>query len=128
MNTAGVPTDPAVLDVALDSVWFDDGTFVGPDKGGSFERTTARMQAEKDVHAILVKATDREAAWATLREMAARRGIVAPAGTPLFQNGYLMWAQTFADQLLRLKADKGEARALAVAEEAAAYPAIKRVE
>src|SRR6516162_9440441 len=44
--------------VALDSVLFEDGRIVGPDKAGSYDQLTALVQAEKDVHDIITTAKD----------------------------------------------------------------------
>src|SRR5712691_722507 len=104
--------------VALDSVLFDDGTLVGPDKAGSFDQLTADNQAEKDVHAILVTANGAESAWTVLKEIASA-GKTAPAvqssRPQLYQYRYREMSRVYADELVRVRSAVGDAAALQLA-------------
>jgi hypothetical protein len=51
------PRGPSTtLQAILDAVIFDDGEVVGPDTSHTFEKVTARIQAEQDMHQRVLQA------------------------------------------------------------------------
>lgn len=122
-----LPTEQA-LSVVLDSVLFDDGTLVGPDEAGSFYPLTARIQAEKDAHAVLLHADGAASAWATLASFASGKTLPpVDAGQPLaYQHRYQALFQIYAEELLHVRSKGGESAALRLAHSSAFYPVIVR--
>jgi len=116
--------------VSLDSVLFDDGTLVGPDKAGSFDQLTARIQAEKDIHAILLNGNGAESAWAALSGIASGQAVAptqASRSQP-YQGRYASMYKVFAAELLRVRSGTGDAAALHLAGSSMSYPTIVKGE
>lgn len=103
--------------VTIDSVLFEDGRLVGPDKAGSYDQLTARLQAEKDVHELLTKATDVTQAWVTLEGIAS--GQIEPptdkSQSQKYQRRYRAEYQTFSTELVRVRSKLGDAAAMDLA-------------
>ena len=114
--------------VSLDSVLFDDGTLVGPDHAGSFDKLLARVQAEKDVHAILTSTNGTASSWATLEGFASSQPVIAvpPGHSRNYERQYLLSFKTYAAELLRVRQRQGDAAALQLAHSSDVYPAIIR--
>jgi len=93
----------------------------------AFDQLTADIQAEKDVHAILVTANDAESAWTVLKEIASA-GKTAPAvqssRPQLYQYRYREMSKVYADELLRVRSAVGDAAALQIAHSSEFYPTI----
>jgi hypothetical protein len=123
------PTAGAIA-VALDSVLFDDGTLVGPDKAGNFDSLLGRVQAEKDVHAILIGANGAASVWATLEGFASGQTAppIVPGQSHNYQRQYLVEFRSYATELLTVRKRGGDAAALKAAHSSDSYPAIVRGE
>ena len=116
--------------VVLDSVLFDDGTLVGPDKAGSFDQLTARIQAEKDVHAVVVTANGADSVWTALERMASGQTVPAiqPSRSQMYQYRYQSMFKTYAAELLNVRVRAGNAAALDLARSSVFYPTIVKGE
>lgn len=117
--------------VALDAVLFDDGHVLGPDKGGMFDGLASQIKAEQEIAAILLNATDRDAAWASLQAIASAPPQPPPPGT--YRGGSVGalppdWRRMYAQQLLFIRSRQGDAEALKAAESTKNYPVIVKGE
>lgn len=121
-DATGAPP-PAPAQVFLDSVLFDDGVLVGPDKNNSFDAIAARLQAQQDLNAAV-----EAGAWSGLQEIAnsQTRGLAAPVGSETFQRTYLQRVVSAATEMLRVRERSGDAEAFKLARSMAAYPKITR--
>ena len=103
--------------VALDSVLFEDGRLVGPDKAGSYDQLTALVQAEKDVHDIITTAKDLVQAWRVLENIAA--GQTRPARDPSqsdkYWRRYLVAYRNYSTELLQARSNVGDTAAINLA-------------
>jgi hypothetical protein len=116
----GAPPPPSTQ-VSLDSVLFDNGVLVGPDKMNSFDAITARLQAQKDVN-MAVEAGD----WSKVQQIADGRNAGAPIGSELYQRNYRQRVVIAATEMLQVRERTGDAGALKLAASMAAYPTITR--
>jgi len=103
--------------VALDSVLFEDGRFVGPDKAGSYDQLTALVQAEKDVHDIITTAKDLAQAWTVLESVAAgqTQPVRDQSRSEKYWLRYLTAYRNFSTKLLRARSNVGDAAAMRLA-------------
>jgi hypothetical protein len=103
--------------VALDSVLFEDGRLVGPDKAGSYDQLTALVQAEKDVHEIITTAKDLAQAWRVLESIAAGQAIPArdQSRSERYWRRYLVAYRNFSVELLQVRSKVGDAAAINLA-------------
>ena len=115
--------------LTLDSVLFEDGTLVGPDKSGSFDQLTARIQAEKDVHAVL-KNGGTPSAWTALERIASGQTSPAPeqSRSQGYRSRYQAMFRASAVELLNVRSRAGDAAANDLARSSAFYPAIVKGE
>jgi hypothetical protein len=120
-DASGAPPRPPTQ-VSLDSVVFDNGVLVGPDKANIFDAITARLQAQKDVN-LAVQA----GAWSKLQEIA-DGGNAAPAliGSEIYQRNYRLRIVVAAREMLGVRERTGDAGALKLAASMAVYPTITR--
>jgi hypothetical protein len=121
-DARGAPP-PAPTQVSLDSVLFDDGVLVGPDKMNSFDAISARLQAQKDIN-LAVEAGE----WSKLQQIADGRNAGAPAvaGSHIYQRNYRLRIVIAATEMLGVRERTGDAGALKLAASMAAYPTITR--
>jgi hypothetical protein len=115
----------------LDSVLFDDGLFVGPDLGHTYEVITARIAAEVSVDSLLLSAkteSDFATAWDQIKKIA-ETPLVPPTSlpkTPAASFANLNAPRQFAMQLLAVRDRLGEKAAVAQAASSLAYPKIHK--
>ena len=123
-DASGAPPLPPTQ-VSLDSVIFDNGELVGPDRAKIFDVITARLQAQKDVN-LAVEA----GAWSKIQQIAdgGNTGAPAPAGSEMYQRSYRQRAVIAATEMLRVRERTGDAGALQLAASMAAYPTITRAQ
>jgi hypothetical protein len=121
-DAKGTPP-PAPTQVTLDSVLFDNGVLVGPDKMNTFDAITARLQAQRDVN-MAVEAGE----WSRLQQIADGRnpGTPALAGSEIYQRNYRQRVVIAATEMLGVRSRTGDAGALKLAASMAAYPTITR--
>ncbi|MBZ5635179.1 MAG: hypothetical protein LAO55_18810 [Acidobacteriia bacterium] len=121
-DARGAPPPPPTQ-VFLDSVLFDNGVLVGPDRTNSFDAITARLQAQKDVN-LAVEA----GAWSKLQQIAdgGSAGAPALAGSEIYQRNYRQRIVIAATEMLRVRERTGDAGALKLAASMAVYPTITR--
>jgi hypothetical protein len=121
-DARGAPPPPPTQ-VSLDSVLFDNGVLVGPDRANMFYVFTARLQAQRDVN-LEVEA----GAWSKLQQIADGGTASARALTPseIYQRSYRERAVIAATEMLRARERTGDAGALKLAASMAVYPTITR--
>ncbi len=120
-DASGAPPPPPIQ-VSLDSVVFDNGELVGPDKNNSLDAIAARLQAQKDVN-LVVEA----GAWSKLQQIAGGDvGAPALAGSDIYQRSYRLGAVSAATEMLRVRERNGDTGALKLAASMAVYPTITR--
>jgi hypothetical protein len=141
----GQRTDVGNTEATLDSVLFEDGLFVGPDLGHSYESITARIAAEISVDSILLSAkTDGElaAAWDQIKQIAETPPVpvtpasgcyayIAAANACAFNPTGRAFVdpnspRQFAMQLLSVRDQLGENAAVAQAASSRTYPKIHK--
>ena len=127
-SVSGPP--PAPIKVSLDSVVFENGVLVGPDKLHNFDAITARFQAQKDIK-LAVEAGD----WSKMQQIAAENPFSpAPGGWPprpqeVYERAYRLTAVIAAKGMLNARDTVGEAAALKLASSIVdPFPAITRGE
>ena len=117
LDAKGQSPFASAASVALDSVLFEDGRLVGPDKAGSYDQLTALVQAERDVHDIITTARDLAHAWAVLESIAA--GQTQPprdqSRSEKYWLRYLTAYRNFSTELLRVRTIAGDAAAMNLA-------------
>jgi hypothetical protein len=113
----------APTQASLDSILFENGVLVGPDKMNSFDAITARLQAQKDVN-MAVEAGD----WSKLQQIANGNDVGAPAptGSEIYQRSYRQQVVSAATEMLGVRSRTGDAGALKLAASMAVYPTITR--
>lgn len=116
-----------IVSLSLDGVVFEDGEFVGPDNGHSFDNITATIAAERDLHRQVL--ADRAAGtdpWEKVRTIAAtpNDAITGPGAQRL----YTMKQRIKAKELLSvIQAPKGGVEnAVHLARSSEVYPTIWR--
>jgi hypothetical protein len=121
-DASGAPPPPPTQ-VSIDSVLFDNGVLVGPDRMNSFDAITARLQAQKDVN-MAVEAGE----WSKLQQIADGRNGGAPTltGSDTYQRNYRQRAVVAATEMLHVRESTGDVGALKLAASMAAYPTITR--
>jgi hypothetical protein len=121
-DASGTPPPPPTQ-VSLDSVLFEDGVLVGPDKNNSFDAITARLRAQNDVNA-----TVEAGAWPKLQQIVAAGKTVAPprADSEIYQFFYSLGLFDAAEEMLRVRERSGDAGALQLAASMRIYPTITR--
>jgi hypothetical protein len=121
-DASGNPPPPPTQ-VSLDSVLFENGVLVGPDKNNSFDAIAARLQAQKDVNS-----TVEAGAWPKLQQIVAAGKTVAPprADSEIYQFFYRLGLVNAAEEMLRVRERSGDAGALQLAASMRIYPTITR--
>jgi hypothetical protein len=121
-NASGAPPPPAIQ-VALDSVLFDDGVLVGPDKSNSYDAITARLQAQHDINAAVEAGN-----WSNLQQIVATGdgGVRALASSGMYERNYRLFVVSAAKEVLSVRDRSGDAAALKRAASMASFPMITR--
>ena len=121
-NASGAPIPPPI-EVSLDSVLFDNGVLVGPDRSNSFEAITARLQAQKDV-SLAVEAGD----WPKLQQIVAAGDPASstPVSAGIYQRNYRLFVVSAAKEMLAARDRTGDAATLKLAASMASFPTITR--
>jgi hypothetical protein len=129
-DARGKSSTAGAIAVALDSVLFDDGTLVGPDKAGNLDSLLGRVDGEKDVHAIFAGANSTAAGAAILEGFASGQTVppIPPGRSRNYQRQYLASVRANAIELLNVWKRGGDAAALKKAHSSDSYPAIVRGE
>lgn len=105
------------ISVSLDGVFFEDGSFVGPDTTEFFAQTQAKRDGRRDAFLEIVnekKSGKTDAEIFKSVEKMSNEKINARATTPA--DFYKTFKKNAADEILKAKAVEGEARSLARAE------------
>jgi hypothetical protein len=131
------PTDlTPVTSISLDAALFEDGEFVGPDAGGSYEWITAGVNAQRDLYETLL--ADKKAGiygegtWQKILAVASGQALsttrqqTSTRLTMSAQKAYLTRQKIFAEELLRVREMQGDEAALTLASKGESYPTIRR--
>lgn len=105
------------LTVGLDGVFFDDGTFVGPDQSGFFDRFKAEVQANQDVaNQVLSGIAKGQGVESIANQL---KTSVSPPDALLQNKGSADWYQFFKNRevsaFLRARSTYGDDNAIALA-------------
>jgi len=95
-NDLGILRSGSDLTISLDGAFFDDGTFVGPDKSGFFDRFKAQVTAKQDVINQVLGAMAKGQSFESIAEQL--KGSVPPPDTLLQQTAPADWYQFFRSQ------------------------------
>lgn len=98
------------ITVSLDGVFFDDGTFVGPNSTGFFEEIKAQVDARYDVLNELTNDAARAQAFQKLEMVANAPDVELEVGAPPAVH-YEFYKRVFARELLSVKKSSGEDKA-----------------
>jgi hypothetical protein len=118
------------VSVVLDSVVFENGMIVGPDKAGGFDQFSARVRAEQDAHSVLTKSNNSASAWLALEAFASGQTVpsVEASRSSLYQYRYQRVFKVSAAALLTVRSRRGDVAALALAKSSDSYPMIVKGE
>jgi hypothetical protein len=130
LDASGQPSVASVTNVVLDSVLFEDGRPVGPDKAGHYEMLILSLQAERDAHEILTTATDVAHAWTVLENIAS--GQTKPPRDPSqSEKDWIFYSQVYrtrATELVQVRSKLGDAAAMDLARAYVFSPKIVKVD
>lgn len=101
--------------ISVDSVYFKDGTFVGPDTGGLLSETQGYIDAERDLATLAQQYIDEKRGPSELFD---KIKLIADAPDPLFNSSPTetdfkgLFLKIHARNLLRVREKTGESRAI----------------
>jgi hypothetical protein len=107
--------------VQLDAVVFEDGEFVGPDRGNSFPEIEGRFAARREIYSMVVSDVRRGVAEAEVLNTVKRAMELASSSS-----WHDRWLKMYARELLRVSNARSVAEAFNIAEEGVKYPLLHR--
>jgi len=103
------------ITVSIDGVFFEDGTFVGPDTTNFFAQGQAVVAAKRDLLQQISDQLQRKKQpmeiYKTLEEVAARAAPTLDANST-HDDYYDQFKKMYADEILRMRATQGDEKAL----------------
>ena len=121
-DARGAPPPPPIQ-VLLDSILFDNGVLVGPDKFNSYDAITAMLRAQRDINQAVGAGN-----WSKLQQIAAAGGgdIGALSGSRMYERNYRLFVVSTARELLTVRDRSSDAAAVKLAASLASFPTISR--
>lgn len=95
-NDLGILRSGSDLTISLDGAFFDDGTFVGPDQSGFFDRFKAQVTAKQDVMNQVLDGVAKGQSFESIAQQL--KGSVPPADALLQHTAAGDWYQFFRSQ------------------------------